>query len=153
MAVKATGSVTGFSLGDVASMSERIRQGTIEELTADIEKIYENAYDRWPKPGNPGYDSSRSRDASRYTEKRERAFIRPRKELASAQGLQRGVTAEEDTVRARIWNDVSYARFIKANSLGGRSAFLLLLESPMKRLAKRIAKSLGKRIAKELKDG
>ena len=151
MAVKVTGSLEGMSDAIVQQWIERIEGETIAELTERVETVYADARDNWPQPGQPGYDSSRSRAASRWEGRT--PFVRRRTEESSRDGLRREVTMDGDVPVGRVWNDVSYAKFVKANSLGGRSAFVVLLRTPMRALGRKMARSLEKRITKALNDG
>lgn len=155
---KASITISGADQKIVLDLMDKASLGVLAEIEREIEKIYQDAYAEWPKPGDPLYDSSRSRQGARkVTQARTgiRPWIPPRTEPQSAEGLKREVLIDlnESAIAGRVWNDVKYAKFIKANILGGKSVFVELLRKPMNKAKTRMVKTLAKILIDELNDG
>lgn len=69
----------------------------------------------------------------------------PRKTGRSADGLRMEIVVAGDNseVRGTITDPVTYAKYIKAKSLGGKSAFVEILRKPLQKRAKELVGELG----------
>jgi hypothetical protein len=159
MAIKIGNSKTGVTISgsDTQFIEQFIGKNAalvVALMEEEIEEVYVNAYDAWPKPGAFLYNSSRSRKASRYQRMNKTPFILRRTEPESAEGLKWEVRIDNGAtlIVGRVWNNVSYAKFIKANELAGLSVFVELLRKPMGKLNTRFPKLVIAAIA-EASDG
>ena len=132
----------------------------IAETEREIDAVHQAAQDGWP--GNPNdpdprlYDSSRASNSRRQRAK-QYGYNGPRWAPTTPQrpdpgrdprgswaNLQKEVRldVEEGVLVGRIWNDVTYAKFIKAVRLGQKSVFVELIRKPMGKMKTRLTKSL-----------
>ena len=138
----------------------------------EIEGVFVAARDGWP--GNPRdpdprlYDSSRADESRRMRERQYRRGPRwadqthdpkagaptrdPRGSWANLERETR-IDLDQSEVIGRVWNDVSYGRFIKSVRLGGKSVFVELIRKPMNKAAKRLERRLAQTIADGVENG
>ncbi len=145
--------IEGADQAWIVDLIEEHQTIALRVLEEEIKKIYDDAYEAWPKPGSFLYNSSRSAKGSRYARQRS-PHIKRRTEPASAEGLEWEVRIDDGgaVLVGRVWNDVSYAKFIKANDLAGLSVFVELLRKPMGKLRRRLPKLVEEAIS-EASDG
>jgi len=143
----------------------------IAETEREINAVHKAAQDAWP--GNPHDPDPRLYDSSRAHSSRRQRMAgagygspqwappvpnRPdpgRDERGSWANLQKEVRldVEEGVLIGRIWNDVTYAKFIKAVRLGGKSVFVELIRKPMGKMKTRLAKSLVRILTEGIDNG
>lgn len=144
----------------------------VRDVEEEVEKVYVSARDAWP--GNPKDPDISLYDSSRATDSRRQRMARggyrgprwapiknaendaptrdPRGSWANLQRETR-IDIERSVIVGRVWNDVSYGKFIKAVRLGGKSVFVELIRKPMNKMKTRLTKTLLKTMADGFDNG
>lgn len=105
---------------------DKLAPGLLPAVETAIDDLHADAYAAWP------VKTGRSKEALEH--------------LTS-------VSPDNKVIRGTITDDVPYARFIKAKSLGGKSAFVELLRKPLRERAKELVKVLGRVTNERLSHG
>ena len=131
----------------------------VKAMQAGIDKVAADAFEGWPKEGEPDYDSSRSINAKRQTLQRARGgrgWVPTKREpgtdeRGSAFDLRHEtvVNIELGSITGRVWNDNPHGKYIKANKLGNKSVFVELIRKPMNKLTKKLLVVIPKIVAGE----
>lgn len=118
----------------------RVGTGSIQaEVDVDTEALLRDVVDR----SAPGVREALERAASDvYESARARWPVRTGR---SRDGLEWVIVVAPDlsSIRASVINDVEYARYIKARNLQGKSAFVELLQKPIRARTDKLVSEIG----------
>ena len=142
----------------------------IAETKREIAMVHKAAQNGWP--GNPNdpdprlYDSSRASNSRRQrmakysrgprwaptTPQRPDPGRDPRGSWANLEHEVR-LDVDQSLLVGRVWNDVTYGKYIKAVRLGQKSVFVELIRKPMNKMKTRLAKALVRIITEGVNNG
>jgi hypothetical protein len=109
----------------VRNAVERVAPGLVDFIEGEIEPIYEEAKRQWPVGPDRRFRNGRHSRDELYSE----------------------IVIDGDTIRGRIWNTAPWAKYIRPKGLKGKSAFVVLLRTPLKRREKHIVAGLGRYVS------